>query len=143
MNISEHNKRLVLLPHDMLQCSCGNIERRAYANDGRGSAPTLESSRLVVDTTQATSTRVFVRSEVGLQRIVSFIDQEVASTNRGRSFEEDQSFVTLAISASSTKVTAYQFPASRLQPLCDATLCSIIARRAMQRKVSYSTSCFL
>ena len=64
-----------------------------YANDGRGSTLSLEVSRLVADTAQAQSARVFVRSQMGAQRIVSFIGSEVASINGRGSFEEAQSFI--------------------------------------------------
>ena len=94
MIILTYDKTLALLPHSMLKCVCGNIERRMYANDGRRSTPTLEGSWLVVNTTQPQKARVFVRQETAVQRIVSFIAQKVASTNRRGSFGEDhQSFI--------------------------------------------------
>lgn len=127
----------------MLQSSCGNIERRMYANDGRGSTPTLESSRLVVDTTQATSTRVFVRQEVGAQRNVSFIAQEVARINRVGSFEENQGFISWLFLPVASRVTPVLVEGRKWHSFADATLCSIIARHTTQRKCSYRMPCFL
>src|SRR6266568_4831198 len=115
----------------MIQSSCGNIERRMYANDGRGSTLALEVSRLVADTAQTQSTRVFVRSQMGVQRIVSFIYQKVASINRKGSFGEDnQSFIELAISASSTKSDTWDCSRNRWHSYGDATCLPFYARWA-------------
>ena len=125
----------------MVQYSCGNIERRMYANDGRGSKGTLEVTRLVVDTTQAQVTRVFVRSQVGLQRVVSFIRSEVARINRVGSFGETQSFISwlfLPATPGILSSSAKTFDSIPVQ----ASPCYVLPHDAKHCKVS-TASCFL
>jgi|SRR6266705_1760323 len=117
-------KTLAMLPQDMLEYACGNIERRMYANDGRRSTPTLEGSRLVIDKTQAQRARVFVRSEMGLQRKVSFIAQKVAGTNRRGSFGEDnQSFINWLFLPAVPRMTPFRLVPYRWHSLADTAFC--------------------
>lgn len=142
MNISEHDKRLALLPHAMIQSSCGNIERRMYANDGRGSPPTLESSRLVVDTTQATSARVFVRPEVGAQRNVSFIAQEVARINGVGSFEENQGFISWLFLPAASSVLPELVEGASNTPCVDTALSQLSHANLLSARC-YRLACLL